>query len=141
MSVMKSREFKNNFFNTAIKNLSNSGVEKKIQSINEAISRAQHEVSTIEDKIAKSEIGLKLLKLFDQIQDDKQSLKLATEENKEGLQALAQTLLDIHEKEYKIIEEQCDKLNKQLSESKELLNELNEQLKEVLQSSMNIKPL
>ncbi|KTD05897.1 hypothetical protein Lgra_2674 [Legionella gratiana] len=138
---MKSREFKNNFFNTAIKNLSNSGVEKKIQSINEAISRAQHEVSTIEDKIAKSEIGLKLLKLFDQIQDDKQSLKLATEENKEGLQALAQTLLDIHEKEYKIIEEQCDKLNKQLSESKELLNELNEQLKEVLQSSMNIKPL
>ncbi|WP_225316699.1 hypothetical protein [Legionella longbeachae] len=57
------------------------------------------------------------------------------------MQALAQESLNIHKSEYKILEEQLTKLDNQLNESKKLLEELDQQLKEVLQSAVNIKPL
>ncbi|ARB93355.1 hypothetical protein [Legionella longbeachae] len=82
-----------------------------------------------------------MLQLYDQIQINEQTLKLAIEEKKEGLQALAQESLNIHKSEYKILEEQLTKLDNQLNGSKKLLEELDQQLKEVLQSAVNIKPL
>ncbi|AUH73879.1 hypothetical protein CAB17_00915 [Legionella sainthelensi] len=82
-----------------------------------------------------------MLQLFEQIQVDEHALKLAIEEKKEGLQALAQELVNMHKKEYKTLEEKLTRLDKQLNESKQLLTELNQQLKEVLQSSVSIKPL
>lgn len=138
---MKSRQEKHNFFSATIKKPPESGIDKKVQLINNAINNTQYEINTIQENIDKSEIGIKLLQLFDQIQVDEQALKLAIEEKKEGLQALAQELLNMHKKEYKILEEKLTKLDKQLNESKELLTELNQQLKEVLQSSVSIKPL
>ncbi|KTD55084.1 hypothetical protein Lsai_2676 [Legionella sainthelensi] len=138
---MKSRQERHDFFSAAIKTTSESVIDKKVQLISNAINRTQYEINTIQENIDKSEIGIKLLQLFDQIQVDEHALKLAIEEKKEGLQALAQELINMHKKEYKILEEKLTRLDQQLNESKQLLSELNQQLKELLQSSVSIKPL
>ncbi|KTD53410.1 hypothetical protein Lsan_3820 [Legionella santicrucis] len=137
---MKARQGKHDFFNTVIKNPAESGIEKKIQLISDSINDTQSEINIIQENINQSELGLKLLQLFEQIQVDEQALKLAIEEKKEGLQALAQESLNTHKKEYKILEEKWGKIDKKFNESKELLEELNQQLKELLQSSVSIKP-
>lgn len=139
-AFVKSRKNVHDFFSTAIKSPSDSKIEKKVQFINDAINKTQHEINTIQENIDKSEIGIKLLQLFEQIQVDERTLKSVIEEKKEGLQALAQELLNIHKKEYKILEEKLTKLDKQLNGSKELLEKLNQQLKEVLQFSVSIQP-
>ncbi|WP_258956684.1 hypothetical protein [Legionella sainthelensi] len=138
---MKSRQERHNFFSAAIKRTPESGIDKKVQLISNTINKTQYEINTIQENIDKSEIGIKLLQLFDQIQVDEHALKLAIEEKKEGLQALAQELVNMHKKEYKILEEKLTRLDTQLNEARELLTELNQQLKEVLQSSVSIKPL
>ncbi|WP_244940899.1 hypothetical protein [Legionella sainthelensi] len=138
---MKSRQERHDFFSAAIKTTPESGIDNKVQLISNAINKTQYEINTIQENIDKSEIGIKLLQLFEQIQVDEHALKLAIEEKKEGLQALAQELVNMHKKEYKTLEEKLTRLDKQLNESKQLLTELNQQLKEVLQSSVSIKPL
>ncbi|VEB38230.1 Uncharacterised protein [Legionella sainthelensi] len=138
---MKSRQERHDFFSAAIKTTPESGIDNKVQLISNAINKTQYEINTIQENIDKSEIGIKLLQLFEQIQVDEHALKLAIEEKKEGLQALAQELVNMHKKEYKTLEEKLTRLDKQLNESKKLLTELNQQLKEVLQSSVSIKPL
>lgn len=137
---MKSRQEKHDFLERLLTNQSLK-LKKKVQLISSSINNTQHEINIIQENIDKSQIGIKLLQLYDQIQINEQTLKLAIEEKKEGLQALAQESLNIHKSEYKILEEQLTKLDNQLNGSKKLLEELDQQLKEVLQSAVNIKPL
>ncbi|WP_225316700.1 hypothetical protein [Legionella longbeachae] len=78
---MKSRQEKHDFFRTTI-NKPESEIEKKVQLISSSINNTQHEINIIQENIDKSQIGIKLLQLYDQIQINEQTLKLAIEEKK-----------------------------------------------------------